>query len=281
MNREKKNSEAEPDISPGWQLARWAIPLAEPPIVVQAGVGRHGLSGPERYHLPGLWCLHFYGYDAALRLGQTVFPIQPGYASVIAPSSSIEYFYRGPSLHLFVHFRWREPESISAAADTQPIAAMLDLGADFPRFTDRLEQAIRSAGGPSHRLQARVWDLLCELAQRSEVAPTGEPAEHPAVQQAKAQIELRISEELSVASLAADAGVSVGYLSKLFQQSDGATVVEYIRARRMRRAEHLLRYSTLSVKAVAATVGIPDLHLFNKTVRREMGRSPRALRAGR
>ena len=265
-------------MSEDWRQIRWPISIGQPPNVIQAGVGRHGTHGPERYHLPDLWCLHFYGYEASLWLGKTRFPIRPGYVGVIPPDTPVEYRYNGPSVHLFVHFRcWTSEQSAQAAQ----VAAMQDLGADFPAFSNRLEQAIREAGNPAHRLQARVWDILCDLAERTKSASINSGAEHPTVQHVKAQIELRLSEELSVERLARETGVSVGYLSKLFRQSDDTTVVGYIRSRRMRRAGHLLRYSTLPIKAIAASVGIPDLHLFNKTVRRELGQSPRALRAGK
>ena len=59
------------------------------------------------------------------------------------------------------------------------------------------------------------------------------------------------------------------------------TVVAYVRLRRMARARHLLVSSTLSIPAVAASVGITDLQAFNKACRRELGGSPRAVRAGR
>lgn len=52
----------------------------------------------------------------------------------------------------------------------------------------------------------------------------------------------------------------------------------YIRRRRLERAHHLLRASTLSIPAVAAAVGIPDLQAFNKACRRELGAPPRVLR---
>jgi AraC family transcriptional regulator len=48
----------------------------------------------------------------------------------------------------------------------------------------------------------------------------------------------------------------------------------------MARARHLLVSSTLSIPAVAASVGIADLQAFNKACRRELGGSPRAVRAG-
>ena len=46
----------------------------------------------------------------------------------------------------------------------------------------------------------------------------------------------------------------------------------------MERARYLLEHSTMPIKAIARDVGIPDLHLFNKTVRRELGKSPREVR---
>lgn len=46
---------------------------------------------------------------------------------------------------------------------------------------------------------------------------------------------------------------------------------------------YLLRESTLpiaTIATIAALVGIPDLQAFNKACRRELGASPRAIRAG-
>jgi transcriptional regulator GlxA family with amidase domain len=57
-------------------------------------------------------------------------------------------------------------------------------------------------------------------------------------------------------------------------------VVGWIRQRRMARARHLLTATTMSIPAVAASVGITDLQAFNKACRRELGGSPRAVRAG-
>ncbi len=76
------------------------------------------------------------------------------------------------------------------------------------------------------------------------------------------------------------AGTDVEYhhLTKLVKEATGSTLVAYIRHRRMMRAEHLLRESTLSIPAIAASVGIPDLQTFNKACHREFGASPRTVR---
>jgi len=52
-----------------------------------------------------------------------------------------------------------------------------------------------------------------------------------------------------------------------------------VRKCRLERAVHLLLYSDMPVKQVACDVGIPDLQLFNKTIRRTFGLAPRVLRA--
>jgi transcriptional regulator GlxA family with amidase domain len=48
----------------------------------------------------------------------------------------------------------------------------------------------------------------------------------------------------------------------------------------MDRARHFLQATTLSIPAIAASVGIPDLQAFNKACRRELGASPRGIRKG-
>lgn len=80
--------------------------------------------------------------------------------------------------------------------------------------------------------------------------------------------------------LARAADVSHNHLTRLFRAETGMTVVAYIRLRRMARARHLLVASTLSIPGVAASVGISDLQAFNKACRRELGGSPRSIRAG-
>ncbi|MFD0327493.1 helix-turn-helix domain-containing protein [Streptacidiphilus monticola] len=88
---------------------------------------------------------------------------------------------------------------------------------------------------------------------------------------ATAFIEERLAGPLSVPQVARAVGVSHNHLTRLFRESTGQSVVGWIRARRMARARHFLQATTLSIPAVAASVGIPDLQAFNKACRRELG----------
>ena len=103
---------------------------------------------------------------------------------------------------------------------------------------------------------------------------------HPAVPRTLEAIERRLVESLDVCELAEEAGLSHGHLTRLFRRDVGEMVVGYIGRRRVEQACHLLTYSTLPIKSVAAHVGLPELHAFNKTIRRATGQSPRGSRGG-
>ena len=240
----------------------------------------HGKNGNESYQLPDLWCFHLYPYEASVRIDGTQFPIRPGFVGVIPPDTPVEYVYdSGVVRHLYVHFRQPARDVPTDSNRIVSVPAMYDLGGEFGSTYERFERLVRAAGRPSHVASARLWDMLCDLSERGAQRPAEDPIGHPTVRLAVAQIEMHLPSVIIISELAGHCGVSLGYLSRLFRDAFGTSVVGYVRDRRMRRAKHLLRCSSLSIKAVASAVGIPDLHLFNKTVRRTFGCSPRALRA--
>lgn len=252
-------------------MERVSARLDEPPVVVNLGVGVHGTSRPrDVFRLPDLWQFHLYGYDGELDVGGHRHRIRPGHVSLMPPGERITYHYRGRSEHLYVHLRLAE----TGATRTVPV--MQDAGADTPVLTTLLRQAIAVAATEPAMAVAAVWTALWHTARLSDA--TGP---HAAVSAAIAHIESNLAGPLSVAEVAVAAGVSHNHLTRLFRAETGTTVVAHIRQRRLHRARHLLRESTLPIAAVAAAVGIPDLQAFNKVCRRVWGASPRAVRAGR
>lgn len=255
-----------------WQSIEWPICLAEPPVVRQMSASLHGHQPTDRFQLPTLWSLHFYRYRATLELAGQTFPIRPGFAGLTPANEPVVYHYEGPSPHLYAHFR------VAPGAATAKIPLMQDLGSRFPALYAQFEEVALAPQLPIWRRQARLWDLLCQLTERP--APqTSVSGYHPAVALTIERIEQQLGEPLSIARLAQEAGVSYSYLGRLFQQQVGMSAIGYLRKRRIERATHLLKESTLPIKSIAIAVGIPDLHLFNKTIRGALGTSPRALRA--
>ncbi|MFG1909038.1 helix-turn-helix domain-containing protein [Kribbella sp. NPDC048928] len=246
--------------------------LAQPPEVVNAGAGIHGTRGlRDVFRLPDLWQLHLYNYSAELTLLGTTFSVAPGYVSLTPAGTQVQFDYRGRSEHLYVHFR------PVVAGEPSYVPVVQDAGEAAPLLSGLLRSAIESSPSASARTTAEVWTALWRIA---ELTPAAVEAGHPAVATAIAHIEANLAQPLTVPELARIARVSHNHLTRLFVEETGSTVVAYLRRRRMTRARHLLVSSTLSIPAIAASVGVPDLQAFNKTCRRELGASPRAVRYG-
>jgi len=250
-------------------MIEWDIPLGEPPHVVAIGRNAHGFEPKDSYCLPDLWSLHLYGYEASLRVDDFEFPIRPGTIGLTPPGMTMETRYKGISVHIYVHFR--------AQGKPEKIPAMQNLGGQYDETYRRLYEMNGKVPDQSERVNARVWDLLWHLTtlQRRD---SRSMTMHPAVKRASERIAKHLSEPISIDALAQDVGVSYSYLARLFQATYGETVVAYIRRERLERAVHLLQRSTLPIKAVAASVGIPDLQHFNKAMRQQYSQSPRAIR---
>lgn len=250
------------------------IRLDEPPRVASVGVGVHGTLGPplhDVFRLPDLWQLHLYGWSGELCVGGTTHPVRPGHVSLIPPGTEAHFWYRGRSEHLYAHLR------LPATGEPRTVPVMQDAGRAAPLLSGLLRQAVMAAPGTPARVDAEVWTALWRVAGLASADPSGGP--HTAVAAAMAHIEAHLAVPVTVPEIARAARVSHNHLTRLFRAETGDTVVAYLRHRRLERARHLLRASTLPIPAIAAAVGIPDLQAFNKACRRELGGSPRAIRA--
>jgi AraC-like DNA-binding protein len=253
-------------------VKRVTLRLDEAPTVVGAGIGVHGVStAHDVFRLPDLWQLHLYHYEGALSLGESVHPIRPGHVSLVPPDTEVHFHYRGRSEHFYVHLRLHD------GGTARMVPVMQDAGAESARLADLLRNAVTAMPTSPARAAAEVWSALWRVAE----LPRGEGAgrRHPFVAAAQAYIEEHLASPVSVPDVARAVGISHTHLTRVFRAETGRTVVAYIRHRRLQRARHLLLSSTLSITAVAAAVGIADLQAFNKACRRELGASPRDIRA--
>ena len=74
------------------------------------------------------------------------------------------------------------------------------------------------------------------------------------------------------------AGLSGFHFLRVFQRQLGVTPHRYLTLERLRRAQALLRSTTLSVTEVALRVGFGDLSHFQHTIRAQVGVTPGAFR---
>lgn len=111
---------------------------------------------------------------------------------------------------------------------------------------------------------------------RPQVAPLA--ASRPEIEQVLAYIESNLSRPISRQDLARQAAFAPSYFSALFREATGTTIPEYINARRVHRAQDLLRDPQTRVSAVCYAVGFRDLSNFNRVFKRLVGCTPREYR---
>lgn len=89
-------------------------------------------------------------------------------------------------------------------------------------------------------------------------------------------------QDLSVASVAQEFGVTTRYLQRLFE-ADGKTFSSFLTEQRLKRAHRMLRepdFAERPVSSIAYDVGFGDLSYFNRCFRRAYGATPTGVRSG-
>ena len=146
----------------------------------------------------------------------------------------------------------------------------------------RLFDCMRSevdAGCASGRLFAEGLSLSL-LARLSACYGDGAAARRPARQLSSRQlqqtvdfIDANIGADLSIATLAAEIGLSPYTFSKLFKGKVESSPHSFVLSRRIQRAEILLG-SALSLSEIALAVGFASQSHFTEAFRRRTGRTP-------
>ncbi len=243
--------------------------LDRPPRIAAASAAAvHGERGDECYRLPHLWCLNLYRGEGILELRGERHPFWPGCASVTPPDTDYRFSFKSRTVKSWVHFA---PDPSGSAVH---VPVMQDLGSTFASFREAVGDACACRMSEPHRATARVWDVLWRLVARPQSSEWG----HPILRLASDHIEQYLHMALSPEGIALRCKCSATQLNRLMRKTNGLSVMAYVRQRRVQHAVHLLRQTTLSIGRIGEIVGIPDQHLFNKTVRRELGHSPRAVR---
>ena len=117
-----------------------------------------------------------------------------------------------------------------------------------------------------------MTDTLFAAADKGHDAHTVRRALH--------YIEKQLSKGVTLDEVAAHAGVSPSYLSKLFKKSTQVNFLSYVTARRMELAKDLLRKTTLPITDIALQLSFNDLNYFSKLFKKETGLSPGQYRRG-
>lgn len=98
------------------------------------------------------------------------------------------------------------------------------------------------------------------------------------VRRAEYLVESRFAERLTLASVAAELGITPAYFSALYKESTGVCFSERLSEVRLKKAEELLISSSLSVSAIAERVGLGDESNLRKRFKQYFGMNLREYR---
>ena len=131
--------------------------------------------------------------------------------------------------------------------------------------------------GDAATLSATARALAARLLGRHILAPRDRGAD-ARLRGVLAHIERHLDGELRLEELAAVAGVSVFHFSRLFARTVGLPPKAHVRARRVARAERLIRQGGMPLAEVAYACGFAHQSHFTAVFRRHTGRTPGELR---
>ncbi|GGG62612.1 AraC family transcriptional regulator [Paenibacillus radicis (ex Gao et al. 2016)] len=89
----------------------------------------------------------------------------------------------------------------------------------------------------------------------------------------------RLSDVITLPELAAHTGLSKQHLIFMFNQETGFPPIEYFLRMKMQKAGQLLSLTSLTVKEIAASVGVSDPYYFSRLFKKRMGASPTEYRS--
>ena len=162
-------------------------------------------------------------------------------------------------------------------------------GQQAPGGSQAIREIIRvfSAGAGAWRAQCAslILALLSELSDAAvRMAQSNRPESLPPsgekyVRRARAYIAEHIAEPLSTRAIAAQLGISEGYLANLFAKNVGQSVTEVVAEMRIRRVRLLMDVNGQSLKDAGRAVGLEDEHYLSRQFKRYTGMSARQYRA--
>jgi AraC family transcriptional regulator len=166
-----------------------------------------------------------------------------------------------------------ELQQVLGAYDPQIQAAALALFAEL------------RTGGPGGRLYAEsIANLLAlHLLRRYSSSRPPEQARQrglsrPTMQQVTAYIEEHLADDLTLAELAAVAGLSPFHFARRFKEAFGSSPHQYVVQRRIERARLLLTTTTWTVAVIAQAVGCASESHLALHFKRLTGLTPRHFR---
>lgn len=123
---------------------------------------------------------------------------------------------------------------------------------------------------PSQKQMLRVFFRLCDIIFSQDSA--GNDVE--IIKKAKDYIDKKYKNDITLLSVATEVGVNPSYLSRLFTQTEGQTMGEYIAKLKTKEAKRLLKNTSLTVSKISSRLGFRSANYFIRFFKKHVGVPP-------
>ena len=225
-------------------------------------------SRKQYFQQPDHWTLFFLEHDGVVGINNKPHEYKAGNICFVAPGTKVQFYYTGANT-----FAYEMTFGLVARTETVVIPAVADLG----EYTELRRKEFADAEAWGHisimRGLACAYNTLWSVAQLPSQIRKSD-----LVSQAEAYIIKHLHEQINIAGMSRQLGISHNHLLRLFHEEHHCTIQTFIRDMRAEIARQLITDSESPIKEIATKVGCKDLQYFNKLIRNTTGMSPKQLR---
>ncbi len=152
-------------------------------------------------------------------------------------------------------------------------------------LTDLVRECRERRPGWRAAIKLRTQEVLLAILRDERVLPALADEFRPSpaperLDEVLSYIEDRFAEPITVARMAALAGLGRSHFHVVFRRATGRTLIDHLAEVRVRAAERLLTATRLPIIEIGSATGFPSLSRFYHVFRARRGRTPAAARRG-
>lgn len=225
---------------------------------------------------------HIISGKGFYQVGGKTYELHEGDTFLVYPQTEIAYYADtdDPWEYAWVGFNGSDAAIILKATDfseSSPVLPTSELKDSIKKHLLGIYDARGNSFVDSVEMTGRLYCTLALFMKNSNSTEQLNTAGNY-VQTAISYISANYSYPITVEDIAGYVGVSRSHLFRSFETVLQKSPKEYLTAFRIKQASYLLEHSSLSVAAVANSVGFDNGLYFSKTFRKAVGMAPRDFR---
>lgn len=219
------------------------------------------------------------------RPGRTaaIYQLHAGDSFLVYPNTEVVYYASetNPWEYAWVGFTGSDASMILKATDfspEKPVIYATPLGDSIKRQIQHIYDSRGNEFEHAVEMTGRLYTMLA-LFMHGSACQSSKNSAASYVQKGVEYISSNYSYAITVEDIADYVGVSRSHLFRSFETVLGQSPKEYLTAFRLKQACYLLEHSSLSITAIANSLGFDNSLYFSKTFHKKKNMSPKAFRA--